>query len=164
MKLMSKNRQVRCWHRNNQQLGQKTQGQETAGTETTENEIADAGNSPSTDESKESGEAAEKPEGVEVASSGFVPNQTPVVSYAQDKLNDFDYLIQNFYVVDRTTTINSTQLNAADLLSRSMKRHMGQIPRRYSSIILIHRSGLPILWQEILLLQSWVLVHICINC
>lgn len=101
--------------------GTENAGTETAGTETTENEIADAGNSPSTDETKESGEAAKKPEGVEVASSGFVPNQTPVVSYAQDKLNDFDYLIQNFYVVDRTTTINSTQLNAADLLSRSMK-------------------------------------------
>ncbi len=51
----------------------------------------------------------------------FVPNDTPVVTYAMDKLNDFDYLIQNFYVVDRTTTINSSQLNAADLLSRSMK-------------------------------------------
>ena len=55
------------------------------------------------------------------AGSSFVPNQTPVVTYAQEKLNDFDYLIQNFYVVDRTTTINSSQLNAADLLSRSMK-------------------------------------------
>ncbi len=53
--------------------------------------------------------------------SSFVPNQTPVVTYAKEKLNDFDYLIQNFYVVDRTTTINSSQLNAADLLGRSMK-------------------------------------------
>lgn len=53
--------------------------------------------------------------------SAFVPNQTPVVSYPKEKLNDFDYLIQNFYVVDRTTTINSSQLNAADLLSRNMK-------------------------------------------
>ncbi len=55
------------------------------------------------------------------AASAFVPNQTPVVTYSPDKLNDFDYLIQNFYVVDRTTTINSSQLNAGDLLSRSMK-------------------------------------------
>lgn len=56
-----------------------------------------------------------------VAGSTFVPNHTPVVTFSADKLNDFDYLIQNFYVVDRTTTINSSQLNAADLLSRSMK-------------------------------------------
>lgn len=53
--------------------------------------------------------------------SVFVPNQTPAVNYPKEKLNDFDYLIQNFYVVDRTTTINSGQLNAADLLSRKMK-------------------------------------------
>lgn len=53
--------------------------------------------------------------------NGFVPNNTPVVSYSMDKLNDFDYLIQNFYVVDKTTTINSSQLSASELLSKSMK-------------------------------------------
>lgn len=45
----------------------------------------------------------------------------PVVTYQIEKLNDFDYLIKNFYVVDRTTTINSSQLNAEELLSKSMK-------------------------------------------
>ena len=59
--------------------------------------------------------------GGQVQGGSFVPNQTPVVTYSKEKLNDFDYLIQNFYVVDRTTTINSSQLNAADLLGRSMK-------------------------------------------
>lgn len=58
-------------------------------------------------------------------SGAFVPNQTPVAVYAPEKLNDFDYLIQNFYVVDRTTTINSSQLNAADLLGRNMKLSHG---------------------------------------
>ena len=38
-----------------------------------------------------------------------------------EKLNDFDYLIHNFYVVDRTTTITGSQLNAAELLKKSMK-------------------------------------------
>lgn len=60
-------------------------------------------------------------DGSEAADGVFVPNQVPAVNYSKEKLNDFDYLIQNFYVVDRTTTINSSQLNAADLLSRSMK-------------------------------------------
>lgn len=55
------------------------------------------------------------------SNASFIPNDTPVTTYAMDKLNDFDYLIQNFYVVDRTTTINSSQLNASDLLNRSMK-------------------------------------------
>lgn len=76
-------------------------------------------------------EAAADGQPEEHAASGvFVPNQTPVVTYAAEKLNDFDYLIQNFYVVDRTTTINSSQLNAADLLSRSMKlTHDAQAPQ-----------------------------------
>lgn len=66
--------------------------------------------------------AEEKEQAKETASDAvFEPNNTPVTTYAKEKLNDFDYLIQNFYVVDRTTTINSGQLNAADLLSRSMK-------------------------------------------
>ena len=38
----------------------------------------------------------------------------------QAKLNDFDYLIQNFYQVDNTTTINSSQLNAEELLSMDL--------------------------------------------
>lgn len=59
------------------------------------------------------------------APESFVPNQTPVVTFPPEKLNDFDYLIQNFYVVDRTTTINSSQLNAADLLSRKMNLSHG---------------------------------------
>lgn len=44
----------------------------------------------------------------------------PVANYAMEKLNDFDYLIQNFYTVDRTTTINSGQLNAQQLLSEDL--------------------------------------------
>ena len=43
-----------------------------------------------------------------------------VVTYSLDKLADFDYLIQNFYQVDKTTTINSSQLNAAAMLEKSM--------------------------------------------
>lgn len=35
-----------------------------------------------------------------------------------EKLNDFDYLIQNFYTVDSTTTITSSQLNAQTLLNK----------------------------------------------
>lgn len=44
----------------------------------------------------------------------------PVVNYPREKLNDFDYLIQNFYTVDRSTTINSSQLVAEQLLAADM--------------------------------------------
>lgn len=42
------------------------------------------------------------------------------VTYSREKLADFDYLIQNFYRVDKTTTINSSQLNASDMLKKDM--------------------------------------------
>lgn len=40
------------------------------------------------------------------------------VTIPLDKLKDFDYLLQKFYTVDRTTTINSKQLNADTLLGK----------------------------------------------
>lgn len=40
--------------------------------------------------------------------------------YSREKLNDFDYLLQNFYRVDSTTTTNSRQLNAAAMLAKDM--------------------------------------------
>ena len=42
------------------------------------------------------------------------------VTYSREKLADFDYLIQNFYRVDKTTTTNSEQLNAANMLAKDM--------------------------------------------
>lgn len=43
------------------------------------------------------------------------------VVYSREKLNDFDYLIQNFYQVDNTTTITGSQLNADALLGRDLR-------------------------------------------
>lgn len=43
----------------------------------------------------------------------------------REKLNDFDYLLQNFYQVDRTTTIDGSQLNAEAMLAKSMKLEGG---------------------------------------
>ncbi|MDE7311240.1 MAG: stage II sporulation protein P [Eubacterium sp.] len=44
-----------------------------------------------------------------------------VTRFSRQKLNDFDYLIQNFYRVDSTTTTNSKQLNAAEMLAKDMR-------------------------------------------
>lgn len=41
--------------------------------------------------------------------------------YPREKLNDFDYLMQTFYQVDNTTTINSSQLNADSLLGKDVR-------------------------------------------
>jgi len=43
------------------------------------------------------------------------------VTYSREKLEDFDYLIQNFYRVDKTTTINSEQLNVTNMLAKDMR-------------------------------------------
>ena len=45
-------------------------------------------------------------------------SQKPVVNFSKAKLADFDYLRQNFYTVDRTTTITGDQLNAEKMLSK----------------------------------------------
>ena len=51
-----------------------------------------------------------------------IPTVTePVVQISREKLKDFDYLIQNFYTVDMTTTINSSQLNIQELLEKNLK-------------------------------------------
>ena len=42
------------------------------------------------------------------------------ITYSREKLTDFDYLIQNFYRIDKTTTTNSEQLNTAKMLEKDM--------------------------------------------
>ena len=44
-----------------------------------------------------------------------------VIDMSIEKLRDFDYLLGNFYTVDSSTMIGPEQLNADDLLGRSMK-------------------------------------------
>ena len=46
---------------------------------------------------------------------------TPTVDMSIEKIRDFDYLLSNFYTVDSSTMIGPDQLNADDLLGRSMK-------------------------------------------
>ena len=58
---------------------------------------------------------------VQTAASGMAANASKQVTYAREKLNDFDYLIQNFYQVDSTTTITGEQLNASTLLGKDMR-------------------------------------------
>lgn len=59
------------------------------------------------------------------ANTAFAAATEPVVHISREKLNDFDYLIQNFYIVDKTTTIDGSQLNAAELLAKDMRLTTG---------------------------------------
>ena len=44
-----------------------------------------------------------------------------------DMFQDFDYVISNFYTIDKTTSINSDQLNAPALVSEDLKMTTGSV-------------------------------------
>lgn len=47
-------------------------------------------------------------------------NEANRITINREKLMDYDYLVQNFYRIDRTTTISSDQLNGAELLAKDL--------------------------------------------
>lgn len=86
-----------------------------------ENESVNVGQSAETETSGETdasaadtGDAAE--ETAQTASGGTQKQ----VTVNREKLYDFDYLLQNFYIVDSSTTIGSDQLNVENLLGKDM--------------------------------------------
>lgn len=69
---------------------------------------------------KEAQEAPTQEENVTDVQQTATVEQGKVVTYPREKLNDFDFLIQNFYQIDNTTTIDGSQLNAEALLGKDM--------------------------------------------
>lgn len=68
---------------------------------------------------KDKTDSQEKKEQETVAEAA--PKSDKAVEIPREKLNDFDYLIQNFYQVDRTTTIDGSELNAQEMLAKDMR-------------------------------------------
>lgn len=91
-------------------------GEETAGT--TDDQAEDAGSEGAA--ALTEGEQAESQTQQNTVETAVLATEQKVV-YSREKLNDFDYLLQNFYQVDNTTTINSSQLNADSLLGKDMR-------------------------------------------
>lgn len=91
-------------------------GEETAGT--TDDQAEDAGSEGAA--ALAEGEQAESQTRQNTVETAVLATEQKVV-YSREKLNDFDYLLQNFYQVDNTTTINSSQLNADSLLGKDMR-------------------------------------------
>ena len=91
-------------------------GEETAGTTEGQVENPDSEGAAPLGES----EQAENQTQQTTAETAVLAVEQKVV-YSREKLNDFDYLLQNFYQVDNTTTINSSQLNADSLLGKDMR-------------------------------------------
>ncbi len=115
--------------------GEKTSGddgrlEEIAGTKDSEGEAEENAdkekNADTVKEQEKDGDAAE----IENTTGQTVSTPEKVATYPMEKLADFDYLIQNFYQVDRTTTIDSSQLNAEEMLNKNMSlSHDASMPQ-----------------------------------
>ena len=109
---------------------EKDAGGQTADAGAAENtggQPAEPGVAENTGEQPAEADAAENQQ-AQIAEAGAADSQAAsavadikAVTFAREKLNDFDYLIQNFYQVDNTTTIGSAQLNADALLGKDVR-------------------------------------------
>ena len=95
--------------------GEKTAGEEVSGITDSQAEASGEGAAAFPE-----GEQAENQTQQSTVETAVLATEQKVV-YSREKLNDFDYLLQNFYQVDNTTTINSSQLNADSLLGKDMR-------------------------------------------
>lgn len=86
-----------------------------------ENYVDDTGEVVMTENIPQEAEQIVENQAVAEIGTGLSGTAEKQVVYSREKLNDFDYLIQNFYQVDSTTTITGSQLNADALLSRDLR-------------------------------------------
>lgn len=87
-------------------------------------EVGQQEETPALSENRENTEEETQPEDSAADTGASIPtgsSRSKVVEYSMDKLADFDYLVQNFYQVDSTTTIKSDQLNIGALTGKSMQ-------------------------------------------
>lgn len=71
--------------------------------------------------SKEQQAAAEETAGGETAAAEPEPSAVSAgMIYSMEELSDFDFLLEHFYTLDKTTTVTAEDLNAEALLARDM--------------------------------------------
>ena len=70
---------------------------------------------------KDAADKKESPAGGSEGSGKKKEKSEAAAGISIEKLRDFDYLLSHFYIVDSSTMIGPEQLNADDLLGRSMK-------------------------------------------
>ena len=68
---------------------------------------------------------AEKTQETEDAAAAGIQERAPVTDIPLEKFQDYDYVINNFFVIDKTTTINSEQLNAPELVQKDLRMQTG---------------------------------------
>ena len=113
-----------------------------------ETQTADATvkNSDSSENQTDSENAQSDNQQAQIAEAGAADSQAAsavadikAVTFAREKLNDFDYLIQHYYTVDKSTTINSSQLVVQNLLNKdcTIQKTTEDVPQ----ILIYHTHG-----------------------
>lgn len=78
------------------------------------------------DQDKEIKEAQVAETGEEESKSAAVSQErVPVTDISMEQLQDFDFVLSNFYTVDSTTSITSDQLNAPELIQMDLRMKTG---------------------------------------
>lgn len=73
-----------------------------------------------TEEIEPQTKAASEPEAGSVTASSGIAKRSPVAQIPRDKLFDYDYVLNNFYAIDMTTTIDREHLDVENLLNEEL--------------------------------------------
>ena len=120
-KIMKENEQflVENLTKENQEAGPKEENQESTGAGSEEEGAVEE----STEESTEENPGEDT--GTENAQDAPVTASVPAVDLPLEQFQDFNFVISNFYTIDKTTSINSEQLNAVTLLEKDLRMSAG---------------------------------------
>ena len=100
----------------NQEAGPDEDGLEITGGDTQREQNKD-----SEEEQEKDSEAGEE----ELKSAAVSQERVPVTDISMEQLQDFDFVLSNFYTVDSTTSITSDQLNAPELIQMDLRMKTG---------------------------------------
>ena len=100
----------------NQEAGPDEEGLEITGGDTQKDQ-----NKETEEEQEEISETGEE----ESKSAAVARERVPVTDISMEQLQDFNFVLSNFYTVDSTTSITSDQLNAPELLQMDLRMKTG---------------------------------------
>ena len=99
------------------------ENQESTGMESEGKSAVEENTQENTEESTQ--ENTEENVGTENGQKGTLTASVPVMDLPLEQFQDFNFVISNFYTIDKTTSINSEQLNAVTLLEKDLRMSAG---------------------------------------
>ena len=119
----------------NQEAEPKEKNQESTGMDSEEKSAVEENMQENTEESTQENteestqenteEKIEENAGTENGQKGTLTAGAPVMDLPLEQFQDFNFVISNFYTIDKTTSINSEQLNAVTLLEKDLRMSAG---------------------------------------